>query len=152
MFASHVFPDKNQKPLRMCRMRITKQVLPILSLISGNVLLNLDLDYWKRNSVKISSFYFLLSLIDTNFLPFFDVFNNFYITWKNVATFLNKYIKKMPTFFCLVAPMRKADKNVLFYQFGFPDRLPWKWQLLNLIYNPCWFLGAKIRCYICRDV
>ena len=42
MFACHVFPDKNQKPLRMCRMRITK---PIFSLISGNVLLNLDLDY-----------------------------------------------------------------------------------------------------------
>ena len=33
---SYVFPDKNQKPLRMCRMQITKQVVAILSLISGN--------------------------------------------------------------------------------------------------------------------
>ena len=37
MFASYVFPDKNQKPLRMCRMQITKQAVAILSLISGNV-------------------------------------------------------------------------------------------------------------------
>ena len=33
MFASYVFPDKNQKPLRM---QITKQAVGILSLISGN--------------------------------------------------------------------------------------------------------------------
>ena len=37
MFASYVFPDKNQKPLRMCRMQIAKQAVTILSLISGNV-------------------------------------------------------------------------------------------------------------------
>ena len=36
MFASYVFPDKNQKPLRMCRMQITEQAVAILSLISGN--------------------------------------------------------------------------------------------------------------------
>ena len=36
MFASYVFPDKNQKPLRMCRMQITEQAVVILSLISGN--------------------------------------------------------------------------------------------------------------------
>ena len=35
MFASYVFPDKNQKPLRMCRMQITKQAVTIVSLISG---------------------------------------------------------------------------------------------------------------------
>ena len=35
MFASYVFPDKNQKPLRMSRMQITKQAVAILSLISG---------------------------------------------------------------------------------------------------------------------
>ena len=34
--ASYVFPDKNQKPLRMCRMQITKQALAILSPISDN--------------------------------------------------------------------------------------------------------------------
>ena len=33
MFASYVFPDKNQKPLSMSR---TKQAVAILSLISGN--------------------------------------------------------------------------------------------------------------------
>ena len=33
MFASYVFPDKNQKPLRMSRMQITKQAVVILSLI-----------------------------------------------------------------------------------------------------------------------
>ena len=32
MFASDVFPDKNQKPLRMSRMQITKQAVAILSL------------------------------------------------------------------------------------------------------------------------
>ena len=37
MFASYVFPDKNQKPLRLCHMQITKQTVAILSLISGNV-------------------------------------------------------------------------------------------------------------------
>ena len=37
MFASYVFPDKNQKSLRMCRMQITKQAVAILSLISGDV-------------------------------------------------------------------------------------------------------------------
>ena len=37
MFASYVFPDKNQKPLRMCRLQITKQAVAILSLISGKV-------------------------------------------------------------------------------------------------------------------
>ena len=31
MFASYVFPDKNQKPLRMSRMQITKQAVAILS-------------------------------------------------------------------------------------------------------------------------
>ena len=36
MFASYVFRDKNQKPLRMSRMQITKQAVAILSLISGN--------------------------------------------------------------------------------------------------------------------
>ena len=36
MFASCVFPDKNQKPLRRCRMQITKQAVVILSQISGN--------------------------------------------------------------------------------------------------------------------
>ena len=36
MFGSYVFPDKNQKTLRMCRMQITKQAVAILSLISGN--------------------------------------------------------------------------------------------------------------------
>ena len=36
MFACYVFPDKNQKPLRMCRMQIIKQAVAILSLISGN--------------------------------------------------------------------------------------------------------------------
>ena len=36
--ASYVFPDKNQKPLRMCRMPIFKQAVAIfLLLISGNV-------------------------------------------------------------------------------------------------------------------
>ena len=33
---SYVFPDKNQKLLRMSRMRITKHAVAILSLISGN--------------------------------------------------------------------------------------------------------------------
>ena len=37
MFASYVFPDKNQKPLHMCRMQITKQAVAIVSLISGDV-------------------------------------------------------------------------------------------------------------------
>ena len=37
MFASYVFPDKNQKPLRMCRMQITKQAVAIVSLICGDV-------------------------------------------------------------------------------------------------------------------
>ena len=36
MFASYAFLDKNQKPLRMCRIQITKQAVAILSLISGN--------------------------------------------------------------------------------------------------------------------
>ena len=36
MFASYAFPDKNQKPLRMCRMQISKQAVTTLSLISGN--------------------------------------------------------------------------------------------------------------------
>ena len=36
MFASYVFPDKNQKPLRRCHMQITGQAVAILSLISGN--------------------------------------------------------------------------------------------------------------------
>ena len=40
MFASYVFPDKNQNPLRMCRMQITKQAVVILSLISGNAACN----------------------------------------------------------------------------------------------------------------
>ena len=40
MFASYVFPDKNQNPLRMCRMRITKQAVAIFSLISGNDILS----------------------------------------------------------------------------------------------------------------
>ena len=38
MFAAYVFPDKNQKLLRLCRMQITKQVVAILLLISGNEL------------------------------------------------------------------------------------------------------------------
>ena len=33
MFASYVFPDKNQTPLRISRMQITKQGVAILSLI-----------------------------------------------------------------------------------------------------------------------
>ena len=37
MFASFVFPDKNQKPLHVSRMQITKQAVAILSLISANV-------------------------------------------------------------------------------------------------------------------
>ena len=37
IFASYVFPDKNQKPLHMCRVQISKQAVAILSLISGNV-------------------------------------------------------------------------------------------------------------------
>ena len=37
MFASYLFADKNQKLLRMCRMQMSKQVVAILSLISGNV-------------------------------------------------------------------------------------------------------------------
>ena len=37
MFASYAFPDKNQKPLRMCRMQITEQAVAIVSLISGDV-------------------------------------------------------------------------------------------------------------------
>ena len=36
MFPSYVFPDKNQKLLRRCRMQMTKQAVAILSLISGN--------------------------------------------------------------------------------------------------------------------
>ena len=38
MFASYagLFPDKNQNPLSMCRMQITKQAVAILFLISGN--------------------------------------------------------------------------------------------------------------------
>ena len=36
MFAFYVFPDENQKPLRVSRMQITKQAVAILSLISGN--------------------------------------------------------------------------------------------------------------------
>ena len=39
MFASYVFSDKNQKPLRRCRMQITKQAVAILALISGNAIL-----------------------------------------------------------------------------------------------------------------
>ena len=39
MFASHVFPDKNQNPLRMSHMQTTKQAVAILSLISGNVII-----------------------------------------------------------------------------------------------------------------
>ena len=35
MFGSYVFPNKNQKPLRMSRTQITKQAVAILSLISG---------------------------------------------------------------------------------------------------------------------
>ena len=38
MFAAYVFPDKNQKLLRLCRMQITKQVVATLLLISGNEL------------------------------------------------------------------------------------------------------------------
>ena len=30
IFASYEFPDKNQKPLRMCRMQIIEQVMDIL--------------------------------------------------------------------------------------------------------------------------
>ena len=37
IFAFYLFPDKSQKPFRMCRMQITKQVVAMLSLISGNV-------------------------------------------------------------------------------------------------------------------
>ena len=37
MFAFYVFPDKNQKPLRMCRLQITTQAVAIVSLISGDV-------------------------------------------------------------------------------------------------------------------
>ena len=37
MFASYVFPDKNQKLLRMFRMQITTQAVAIVSLISGDV-------------------------------------------------------------------------------------------------------------------
>ena len=37
MFASYVFLDKNQKPLRMCRMQITTQAVAIVSLISGDI-------------------------------------------------------------------------------------------------------------------
>ena len=37
MFTSYVIPDKNQKPLRMCRMQITTQAMAIVSLISGDV-------------------------------------------------------------------------------------------------------------------
>ena len=37
MFASYVFPDKNQNPLRMCRMQITTQAVAFVSLISGEV-------------------------------------------------------------------------------------------------------------------
>ena len=37
MLASYVFPDKNQKPLRMCRMQITEQAVAIVSLISDDV-------------------------------------------------------------------------------------------------------------------
>ena len=37
MFASYVYPDKNQKPLRTRRMQITTQAVAILSLISGDV-------------------------------------------------------------------------------------------------------------------
>ena len=36
MFASYVFPDKNQNPLCMCRMQITKEAVAILPLISGS--------------------------------------------------------------------------------------------------------------------
>ena len=36
MLAAHVFPDKNQKLLRLCRMQITKQAVAILSPIFGN--------------------------------------------------------------------------------------------------------------------
>ena len=36
MLAFYLFPDKNQKPLRMCRMQFTKQAVAIFSLISGN--------------------------------------------------------------------------------------------------------------------
>ena len=36
MFASYLFPDRNQKPLHMCCMQIAKQAVAILSLISGN--------------------------------------------------------------------------------------------------------------------
>ena len=32
VFVSYVFPDKNQTPLRMCRMQITKQAVASLSL------------------------------------------------------------------------------------------------------------------------
>ena len=35
VFASYVFPDKNQRPLCMGRMQITRQAVAILSLISG---------------------------------------------------------------------------------------------------------------------
>ena len=41
MFASYVFPDKNQKPMRWCRLQITKQAVAILSLISGNEVIQL---------------------------------------------------------------------------------------------------------------
>ena len=36
MYASYVFPDKNQNPLCMSRMQITKQAVIILSLISSD--------------------------------------------------------------------------------------------------------------------
>ena len=53
MFASYVFPDKNQKPLRMCRMQITKQAVAIFPLISGN-----------ENNRKISGYhYFITNLL-----------------------------------------------------------------------------------------
>ena len=42
MFASYVFPDKNQKTLRKCGMQITKQAVAILSLISGNESISKD--------------------------------------------------------------------------------------------------------------
>ena len=45
MFASYVFPDKNQNPLGMSHMQTTKQAVAILSLISGNVII------WKHNLI-----------------------------------------------------------------------------------------------------
>ena len=49
MLASYVFPDENQKPLRMCRMQSTKQAVAILSLITGNETLQNRNRHWTRD-------------------------------------------------------------------------------------------------------